>query len=56
MGVASDVARRHSLTGNSLILWPLQSFYPLIYSVPELQIQDLILDVSPVTGLHNLEF
>lgn len=29
VGAASDITRRHSLTVNSLILWPLTSFCPL---------------------------
>lgn len=32
LGVASDITRRPSLTTNSLVLWLLPSFQPLLYS------------------------
>ena len=34
LGVVSDITRRPNLTANSLILWLLQSFCPLFFSVP----------------------
>lgn len=34
MGVASDVTRKHTLTANSPILCPLESFCPLVCNVP----------------------
>lgn len=51
MGVASGVARRHSLTENPLILWVLQSLNPHFHNVPHFL--GYFVDLSFRSSWHN---
>lgn len=56
MDITSNITRRHNLSGDALVLWLLESFYPIFYNVPWASDALCFIDVSIGAIFHNSVF